>query len=149
MLSEVDPANAERYRANADSQVERLQALDEELDGKLDMARDKPYLVFHDAYQYFERRYGLAAAGSVTVEPDRAPGARRINELGNRIDEDGIVCIFAEPQFEPKVINVIREGTDVRTGELDPLGARIDPGRDAYFELLRNLAADLESCLSA
>lgn len=148
VLAHIDPANAERYRSNADAQIERLQELDAELDGMLHAARERPYLVFHDAYQYFERRYDLAAAGSVTVEPDRAPGARRINELGQRIEQDNIVCIFAEPQFEPRVIHVVSEGTAARTAELDPLGAHIDPGPEAYFNLLRNMARDLEDCLA-
>ena len=147
-LAALDPDNAERYRANAEEQVTRLEALVAELDGTLEAARERPYLVFHDAYQYFEQRFDLAAAGSVTIDPERPPGARRINELQQRIATDDIACVFAEPQFEPRVIETITEKTEVAVGQLDPLGAEIEPGPDAYFTLLRNLAADLEACLA-
>lgn len=148
LLAELDPGNAERYRANAEDQVERLAALEEEIAERLDPVRDRPYFVFHDAYQAFERRFGLNAAGSISVEPDRPPGARRIDDLRSRIADEGIVCVFAEPQFEPKVVRTVREGTDTRTGELDPLGTEFEPGPDAYFELMRDLTASLEDCLT-
>lgn len=147
LLAAMDADNAERYRDNAREQVERLQALDRELDARLAAIRDRPYLVFHDAYQYFEKRYGLTARGSVTLDPERAPGARRLNELRERVEAEDVVCVFAEPQFEPRVIRVVSEAMHARTGELDPLGANIDPGPDAYFTLLRNLAGGLEECL--
>ncbi len=147
-LAAIDPDNAQQYRTNADAQVGRLEALIDELDEGLVAARERPYLVFHDAYQYFEQRFDLAAAGSVTIDPERPPGARRIRELQQRVGAGDIACVFAEPQFEPRVIEVITEATDIPVGELDPLGARIEPGPDAYFTLLRNLATDLDACLA-
>lgn len=148
LLAELDPGNAEHYRANAEDQVERLAALEEEITERLAPVRDRPYLVFHDAYQAFERRFGLNAVGSISVEPDRPPGARRIDDLRSRIADEGIVCVFAEPQFEPKVVRTVREGTDTRTGELDPLGTEFEPGPDAYFQLMRDLTASLQECLT-
>jgi len=149
VLAELDPDNADTYRENARRQVERLEALERELHERLAGIRDLPYLVFHDAYQYFERRFGLNAIGSVTIDPERAPGARRINELSQRVEADDVVCVFSEPQFEPRVIRVISEGTNVRIGELDPLGGDLEPGPGAYEQLLRDLAAGLEDCLAA
>jgi len=149
LLARIDADHAEAYRANARRQIERLERLDARLRRRLEPIADVPYLVFHDAYQYFERRYGLNAVGAATVDPKRTPGARRLHELGERIEAQAVDCMFAEPQFEPRVIRVIERETAIRTGELDPLGADLEPGPDAYFELLDNLARGLEACLRA
>ncbi len=147
-LAALDPANAARYRANADSVLARLDALDAELRARLEPVRDRPFIVFHDAYQYFEKRYGLNAVGSVTLSPERQPGAQRLRLLRRKIAGLKAVCVFAEPQFEPALVDTVVEGSKARTGVLDPLGAAIPPGRDAYFELLRGLARSLADCLA-
>jgi zinc transport system substrate-binding protein len=146
-LASLDPGNAATYRANARRQVERLQALDRDLDRQVEAVRDVPYLVFHDAYHYFEDRYGLQPIGAVAIDPARPPGARRLAELHDRIEHTGARCLFAEPQFEPKIVRVIHEATGVRTATLDPLGAELEPGPGLYEQLLRNLAGDLVDCL--
>ncbi|MDZ7829286.1 MAG: zinc ABC transporter substrate-binding protein [Halofilum sp. (in: g-proteobacteria)] len=146
-LASLDPDNAGTYRANAARQVERLQALDRDLDRQVAPVRDVPYLVFHDAYHYFEDRYGLQPIGAVAVDPARPPGARRLAELHDRIERTGARCLFAEPQFEPKIVRVIHEATGIRTAVLDPLGAELEPGPDLYDQLMRNLADDLVECL--
>lgn len=148
-LGHIDPANKARYDANASRLVTKLRALDGELRRTLAPVRGKPYIVFHDAYQNFEARYGLNAVGSITVSPELSPGARRLVEIRKRIRDAGAVCVFAEPQFEPKIIRTVTQGTGARTGTLDPLGAPLKPGPDAYFQLLRNLADDLNRCLNA
>ena len=148
-LADLDPARAERYRANAAATAERLAALDREIERELAPLAERPYLVFHDAYQYFERRYRLAAAGSVVVDPGRPPGARRLSELRDRIRREGIECLFVEPQFEPRIAQSIAEGTGVRIGELDPLGAGLQTGTKLYPELLERLADALRDCLDA
>lgn len=147
VLSEVDPANAPRYQANGDALKTRLTALNSGIDGKLQPVKTTPYVVFHDAYQYFEKRYDLRPAGSITVDPDRKPSAQRLFNIRKRILDSGAVCIFSEPQFEPGVVATVIEGTQARTAVLDPLGADLSPGPDAYFALLNTLATDLRSCL--
>ncbi len=146
-LEQADPANAKTYRSNAGRVVGKLRALDAELRRTLAPAQGKPYIVFHDAYHYFEARYGLHPAGSITVSPELSPGARRLVDIRERIRSDKAVCVFAEPQFEPKLVRTVVEGTETRIGTLDPLGARLKPGPGAYFQLLRNLAKDLTACL--
>jgi zinc transport system substrate-binding protein len=146
-LEQADPANAKVYRTNAVRVVGKLRALDAELRRTLAPAHGKPYIVFHDAYQYFEARYGLHPAGSITVNPELSPGARRLVDIRERIRSDKAVCVFAEPQFEPKLVRTVIEGTGTRVGTLDPLGARLKPGPGAYFQLLRSLAKDLTACL--
>jgi len=146
-LEQADPANAKAYRTNAVRVVGKLRALDAELRRTLAPAEGRPYIVFHDAYQYFEARYGLHPAGSITVSPELSPGARRLVDIRKRIRSDKAVCVFAEPQFEPKLVRTVIEGTGTRIGTLDPLGARLKPGPGAYFQLLRNLAKDLTTCL--
>lgn len=147
-LSEVDPENAEVYRANADRLAGRIAVLDRELAARLAPVADIPYVVFHDAYQYFEGHYDLAAVGSITLSPELAPGAQRLREIREKIVTLRARCVFSEPQFEPTLVETVREGTAARTGVLDPLGGGLEEGPDLYFELMRNLAGSLRACLS-
>jgi zinc transport system substrate-binding protein len=147
VLGKAEPASAERFKANAESFGREMSALRTELDDKTKPLSGRPFVVFHDAYQYFEKRFGLEAAGSVTVSPEVAPSARRLSALRRKIGELKAVCVFSEPQFEPRLVTTITEKTNARRGVLDPLGVAIPPGPSHYATLLRNLAADLESCL--
>ncbi|HEX6979050.1 MAG TPA: zinc ABC transporter substrate-binding protein [Alphaproteobacteria bacterium] len=148
VLGEVDPGNAARYRANAEDVIARLDALDGELQAALAPVRARPFVVFHDAYQYFERRYGLNAVGSITVSAERQPGARRLQQLRSKISRLGAVCVFSEPQFAPALVQTVIERTQARTGVLDPLGAAALPGPDAYFAMMRSLGRSLTGCLA-
>ncbi len=147
-LAALDPARAERYRRNAAGAIARIRALDRALAEELAPVRGVPFLVFHDAYQYFERRYGLMAVGAVAVQPERPPGARHLAELRRRLAATQARCIFAEPQFRPDLVETLREGTDLRAGTLDPLGADLPEGPNQYEALMRGLAASLAACLS-
>ncbi len=109
--------------------------------------RSLPYLVFHDAYQYFERHYGLSPVGAVSTGPERPPGARRVYEVRRRIAERDIRCVFTEPQFRPALVRTVVEGTPARIAVLDPLGADIEAGPEAWFILMRRLGESLLSCL--
>jgi len=149
VLSKADPASAERLKANAEAFGRDMRALMAELEARTKPLADRPFIVFHDAYQYFERRFGLEAAGSVTVSPDIAPSARRLSALRRKISALKAVCVFSEPQFEPRLVATITEKTNARRGVLDPLGVAIPAGVAHYPTLLRNLAADLEACLKA
>lgn len=147
-LSEVDPDHAAAYRANAHRQQARLQALDREILAAVAPVRGLPYLVFHDAYRYFERRYGLRHMGALTLNPERPPGPRTVVAARDRIRELGIRCVFREPQFEPGIAQTVVRGTDARIGTLDPIGADLPPGPDAYPQLMRNLTRSLLDCLA-
>ena len=107
-----------------------------------------PFIVFHDGYRYFEDRFGLTAAGSVVISPERAPGARRVSELQDKVRELGVVCVFDEPQFDKRLVRTVIEGSDVRSGTVDPIGATIEDGPELYFALLRNMAASFKNCLA-
>jgi zinc transport system substrate-binding protein len=148
-LAAADPANAARYTANAARATQNLDALDARLAALLAPAKGQPFIVFHDAYQYLERRYGLAAAGSVTVSPEQKPGARRVKEIRERIQKAGAVCIFAEPQFEPALVRTIAADTGARPGVLDPLGADVPEGPGHYPAMMEKLATSLATCLAA
>ena len=148
-LSAADPANAPAYESNAHAVSGRLDELIGQIDADVSAVRGRPFIVFHDAYHYFEDRFRLSAAGSASVSPDRPPGARRITELRERVSDLAVVCVLAEPQFDPRLASVIIEGTSARLGTLDPLGASLDSGPDMYFVLLRDMASSFTDCLAA
>ena len=148
-LESADPAHAATYAANAAALDAKLAALDAELEETLEPVRGVPFIVYHAAYQYLERRYGLNPAASVTLFPERAPGARRIKALRELISARGVPCIFTEPEFEPAIVRTIAEGTGIKIATLDPEGASLPPGPEFYFTLMRRLAGDLRGCLSA
>jgi zinc transport system substrate-binding protein len=148
-LSERDSANAARYQANAASLTERLTALDAELKTTLAPIKERPFVVFHDAYHYLEDRYGLNAVGAITVSPDQRPSAQRLSQLRSKISSLDAACVFAEPQFEPTLVATVVEKTAAKRGTLDPLGAALDDGPELYFTLMRGMAASLVSCLKS
>ncbi|MGD9536323.1 MAG: zinc ABC transporter substrate-binding protein [Alphaproteobacteria bacterium] len=147
-LKDADPERAALYDRNAGTLKDRLAALDAELAETLAPVKGRPFIVFHDAYQYFEARYGLSGIGSLTISPDASPGARRLAALRAEIEAGGAVCVFAEPQFEPKLVRALIEGTAVKSASLDPEGANYEPGPETYFALLRDMARTLRDCLS-
>ena len=147
-LIELDPVNASKYEANSNKMNTKLDQLIDEVSKKLESEQGKGYVVFHDAYQYFEQRFGMSAVGSITVSPEVVPGANRIRELKEKINELNAHCVFSEPQFEPKLVSTVIEGTQANTGVLDPLGASIKDGPELYFTLIRNMADSLHECLS-
>ena len=147
-LAALDPARRNLYQANATAFVQRLETLDSEIRHSLELVRDAPFIVFHDAYGYLEKRYGLTARGSITIDPDRSPSAKRIAELRHVIEERGAVCVFSEPQFTPKIVETLVENTATGVGVLDPIGIGIEPGPDAYEALIRRNAKAIGACLS-
>lgn len=149
VLGAKEPAKADLFNANATALKTKLDDLSAELTRDLAPAAGKPYIVFHDALQYFDRRYKLRVVGSVSVSPEVPPSAKRLSTLRKKIVSLGAVCIFAEPQFDTRLVNNLVEGTRARTGTIDPEGSKIEPGPELYFTLLRNLARDLKACLLA
>lgn len=148
VLGETDPAHQADFAHNGAVLVERLDRLNRQLALTLAPVREQPYLVFHDAYQYFERRYELNAAGSMVIDPERRPGAKRVAEIQARVRERKVRCVFSEPQFQPALVETVIVGSNARRGVLDPLGADLSAGPDAYFQLLQGLADALHGCLS-
>jgi len=146
-LTAADPDNAALYRANADSTAAKLDALAQEIAADLAPVKDVPFVVFHDAFQYLDTAFGLNNVGSITVNPEQPPGAARLAEIHATIAATGARCVFAEPQFEPRLVQVVIEGTAAKTATLDPLGAAIPDGPELYFEMMRENAASLKACL--
>jgi zinc transport system substrate-binding protein len=148
-LSDADPSDASIYQANAERLRQRLDELDRSLRDRLAAVTDRPYVVFHDAYQYFEHRYGVKAVGAITINPTVRPSAQRLGEIHDRLEQLEAACVFAEPQFEPTLVDTVIEGTNAQTGVLDPLGATLEAGPDHYFQLMNSLADSLVDCLGA
>lgn len=147
-LAEADPSRAAVYTDNASRAHAGIAALDDEIAHRVAGVKDVPFVVFHDAYQYFERHYGLSSVGAVSLGADRGTGARRLIDLRARLRETKAACVFSEPQFEPRLVQTLIEGTNIRTGVLDPLGASLEPGPTLYPALMRGLAHSLMACLS-
>jgi zinc transport system substrate-binding protein len=148
VLTRKDATRAESYKANAAKARASVDALTRELERDLAPVAGRPYVVFHDAYQYFEARFGLTPVGSVTINPEVPPSGKRLVDLRKKVTGLGAQCVFAEPSFEMKVVQSIVEGTPVRTAILDPEAALLSPGPELYSEMMRRLATALKGCLS-
>lgn len=148
ILSEYDPGNSKKYKKNGENINVRLNELDYQLSSEMIEISDRNYLVLHDAYQYFESRYQLKNAGSITFNLDHFLGVRRLKKIQNMIKSNEVLCIFGEPQYSQKIIEVLIEGTSVKKGILDPIGTDLSPGPELYFNLMKNLSISLKSCLN-
>jgi zinc transport system substrate-binding protein len=148
-LSKADPANAKAYEANAAAFAASLDAVSADIAKELEPAKGKPFIVFHDAYQYFENRFGLDAAGSISDISAQAPSAERLKEVRDKLAATKAQCVFREPQYDDKVVAVVIEGSAAKSGVLDGLGADLTPGPEAYPQLLRNLASSFHACLAS
>ena len=143
-LSELDPSNKSKYEDNASKTIVALDKLIEEVDKSL--SKDISYIVFHDAYQYFEKRLGVIPAGALTLNPDVLPGAKQIADIQDVINDKGIKCIFSEPQYNPKIIETLGNDMNISTGVMDPLGAYIDAGPSMYSDLINQIANSIKDC---
>jgi zinc transport system substrate-binding protein len=148
VLSQLDPEHAAVYRSNARTLDERLRRLHEDLAASLRPVRDRPYVVFHDAYQYLEREFDLHPVGSLVLHPEIGAGARHLQEIQQQLVASGVGCVFTEPQFDARLAERMLQGTGARVGVLDPLGSGLAPGPGAYEALMRGLVAALVDCLS-
>jgi len=146
-LSSKDAENANTYKANAKSMIEKLNALDTKLGKIMQGSQDKEYVVFHDAYQYFEKHFGLAKPLAITLNPEVQPSAARVKEIQDEVSEHKITCMFSEPQFSPKVLSVVAENTSASISTLDPLGSAVEKGEEHYFKMMNTLATSLSNCL--
>ena len=147
-LAALDPANAAAYRENAAAGRNEIDAAIAQARETLEAAGDIRFVVFHDAYQYFESRFGLEAAGAISLGDASDPSPARIEELRNRIRALGVACVFAEPQFNPRLVQTVAEGADLQAAVIDPLGAELAPGADFYPLLIRSIAESITSCTS-
>ena len=143
-LIENDPNNASTYKSNLNKALKDLDKLT--MDVMTELNKSTPSIVFHDAYQYFEERFNVKVLGAFTVNTDVMPGAEQLAEIREIIEHDKITCIFSEPQFNPDIINAVAKDMDIKTGVLDPLGATLDPGKDLYFDLIKNMSKSFKGC---
>jgi zinc transport system substrate-binding protein len=146
-LSAADPENAGSYFANAAAGRTEIEALIDEVTATLDPVRDGQFVVFHDAYQYFESDFDFPASGAISIGDAADPSPARIAEIQGRIAEQGINCVLAEPQFNPGLVATVLDGTQAQTGILDPLGSDLEPGPALYPQLIRNLSTALAGCM--
>ncbi|PPC64266.1 zinc ABC transporter substrate-binding protein [Pantoea sp. ICBG 1758] len=147
-LLELMPESKAKLDANLQQFEAALAETDKHIGAQLAPVRNKGYFVFHDAYSYFEKHYGLSPAGHFTVNPEIQPGVQRLHQIRTQLVEQKAVCVFAEPQFRPAVIDAVSRGTSVRKGTLDPLGMGISLTKDSYVKFLSQLSSQYASCLN-
>ena len=143
-LIKLDSTNSSVYKFNSKKALAEIEKLTKNI--KKDLGKDLRFVVFHDAYQYFENRFGIQVLGALTVNTDVMPGAEQLSMIREVIDHEKVNCLFSEPQFNPSIIKSIAKDTNVKTGILDPLGAELDKGKDLYFDLLKNMATSFKRC---
>ena len=143
-LSELDPSNKSNYEKNAEKMISSLDDLIERVSTII--PKNSSFIVFHDAYQYFENRFNIKAAGALTLNPEVLPGAKQIAEIQEIIEHDSVKCIFSEPQYNPKIIEMLSADMKVLTSVLDPLGANIEAGPEMYNDLILEIASSLKDC---
>ena len=143
-LVKLDPDNASKYKVNSKKAQSELDNLAKNI--KKDLKKDLRFVVFHDAYQYFENRFGIKVLGALTINPDILPGAEQLSEIREVIEHEKVNCLFSEPQFNPAIIKSIAKDTKIKTGVLDPLGATLDKGKRMYTELLSNMYGSFKGC---
>jgi zinc transport system substrate-binding protein len=148
ILSNFDPENAQKFQKNGEKIIVRLNELDQHISSEMNEISDSTYLVLHDAYQYFESRYQLKNAGSITLQLGHFLGVSRLKKVQKMIQTSKVRCIFTEPQYSQKLVKTLLKNTSVKKGILDPIGADILPGPELYFDLLKNLSISLKSCLN-
>jgi len=143
-LIENDLKNASTYKSNLDKALNDIDKLT--IDVMTELNESTSSIVFHDAYQYFEERFNVKILGAFTVNTDVMPGAEQLSEIREIIEHDKVKCIFSEPQFNPDIIKVVAKDMNIKTGVVDPLGATLNPGKDLYFDLIRNMSASFKGC---
>lgn len=147
ILGEIDPDHKADYEANVRKLVERIQTTDAHIRQQLEPLRERPYLSFHDAWQHFDTHYGLNFAGAVTLDASRLPGARHVQDIRRIVEQKQALCLFQEPQFSPSLVKTLVEGSDIKIGELDPLGTTLPLDENTYTTLMQNAADSFERCL--
>ena len=143
-LIENDKENESKYKKNLKNAHKDLDSLTKKV--KSELNKDFKSIVFHDAYQYFEKRFGVNILGAFTVNTDVMPGAEQLAEIREVIEHDKVSCVFSEPQFNPDIIKAVAKDTNIATGVIDPLGATLDPGKDLYFNLIGNMSKSFKGC---
>ena len=147
-LGKADPVNARAYQANADAMRQTFAQLQIDIARQLAPFAESEFLVLHDAHIYFERRFGMRAHAAITTEPDVMPTAAKIKKLRRDLESHPIDCIFGEPFLGQKAVRLIAEGSDIRIGQLDPLGSQLPAGASLYADLLKSYAAAFKACLA-
>lgn len=147
-LAQIDPDNSGAYAENTENGATRLATLQAEIDGRIAPLRGQPFVVFHDAYHYFEARFDIEAAGAIALGDGASPGPRRLVEIGQAVQDLGVRCIFAEPQFNADLVEATLSDAGARIGVIDPLGVALEPGPLLYETLLTGIATSFETCLA-
>ena len=143
-LSLKDPNKKNVYYSNAEKLNHSLNELIEKIN--LSINKDARFIVFHDAYQYFEKRFDVSSAGALILNEEALPSAKKVSEIHKIIKKQNINCIISEPQFNPNIIKSIAQDSSILTRSFDPLGSSFDTNKNLYFEMILSLSNSLKDC---
>lgn len=137
-LAEVDPENAEDYRANAEAVVSEMEALDHAYEEGLGTCERSVVVVSHDAFGYLGR-YGLDFEPIAGISPDAEPSPARLGALTDLVRDTGVTTIFTETLASPRLADTLADEVGVRTDVLDPIeGLTDDTAGEDYVSLMKS-----------
>ena len=145
-LSKIDPENANKYQQNATKGKEEIDESISQIETMLKPLSDMRFIVFHDAYYYFEDRFGLSATGSISLGDASDPSPGRLIEIQNAIKRLTVNCVFSEPQFNPQTVKNVASGAAIDTRVIDPLGSALQVDSGLYTKLLEDIGKSIASC---
>ena len=143
-LSKLDKENSSTYKSNSKKALKEIDDLIKQV--KFNINKDSKIVVFHDAYQYFEKRFDVNIIGALTVNTEVLPGAEQLAEIREVIEHEKVTCVLSEPQFNPQIVEIIAKDTNTNMGVLDPLGANLVKGKNLYLDLIKNISISFENC---
>ena len=146
LLVQKDEVHAEQYEINLTVFSEKLRQSDERIKAQFAARNEFSYIVYHDAYSHFERRYGLEHLAAVTGQPESKPGAKTLLDLRRAIAEGKATCLFAEPQADVDIVNILKEGNSLQVYQLDPMATDVEATAQGYIQFLERTAKQLLQC---
>ena len=145
-LSAQYPDHAANFVQNKEKALKNLQALDANIKEQTMPLNELGLIVYHDAYTYFEKAYGLSVKTTVLDHHDASSGVNRIQMIRHLVDHGEVTCIAHEPQFNAKILNTIDPGQKLTRIEMDPIGVAYPAGAGQYGQMMQGLVDSLMQC---
>ena len=132
-LTTLRPEKAQSIQQKTKDWLAQISQAENSVKQQLQSNQDTPFMVLHDAFQYFENHFGLNGVGSIRLNPELQPSVKRLLSLRKTMKSENVQCVFKEPQFPDKQILKLADNTPVSIGELDPMGYIYAKKQNAAF----------------